>query len=308
MMPHLITILIPCYNQPYLLDRCLDSIRTQTFKDYCVILVDDNSCKSYQKVFEKNKDLDISLVKNSKNLGAVPNMIYCMQFPVDTKFKMVFHEDDIMYPNLLEYEIKAMNENDVGWVGTTMSFFSQYAAIGPTVEKDSYVFGKNNVKDLVKLILGGCTLSFSSILYRSDLSYKFNFDLPNYSMMGDRQMLLEAAKKYGCVLLNYNLVAAFDHGENDKSRWKNLKPNHIFNYFVYLSGYFKRSELKQKFLKVNFTYSFVNAFNLLSDENKCNRLNFYFKAYSLNLLSLKYLLLSNKNLRKISAKIKRIIK
>ena len=67
-----ITIIIPVHNTEKYLSRCLDSILAQTFADFECILIDDCSednsveiCENYAK-----KDFRITMLKNSKNLGA----------------------------------------------------------------------------------------------------------------------------------------------------------------------------------------------------------------------------------------------
>ncbi len=69
-----ITIAIPLYNSEQYLERCLNSIFKQSFKDYEIIIVDDNSpCNHHQESvneiiesYEKNK---ITLIRHEQNKG-----------------------------------------------------------------------------------------------------------------------------------------------------------------------------------------------------------------------------------------------
>lgn len=38
-----ISVIVPCYNQEKYIKECLDSLVSQTFKDYEVIVIDDGS-------------------------------------------------------------------------------------------------------------------------------------------------------------------------------------------------------------------------------------------------------------------------
>jgi len=70
-----ISAIIPCYNSYILMNKCLESLEKQTFKDFEVIIIDDfssdNSYVSLLKYCEKSK-LNIKLLKNLKNIGAGP--------------------------------------------------------------------------------------------------------------------------------------------------------------------------------------------------------------------------------------------
>jgi len=50
---HMISIIIPVYNQAKLLDRCLTSINKQTYNDYEIIIIDDGSKDEITAVIEK---------------------------------------------------------------------------------------------------------------------------------------------------------------------------------------------------------------------------------------------------------------
>lgn len=72
-----VSVIIPTYNRPKLLESCLLSLYEQTFKDFEVIVVDDGSndyeanfnrmiCEVYKKL-----DLNLTYIKLHKNSGAV---------------------------------------------------------------------------------------------------------------------------------------------------------------------------------------------------------------------------------------------
>ena len=302
----LITIFIPTYNQPELLKRCLSSIRNQTVdkKKYHIILIDDVSGISYEDVLNENTDLPIERIVNQQNIGAVPNMVYCIHYPVKTPYKIVFHEDDIMYPDLLEKELAVFSANqDIAWVGTNMSFFTKEVSFHQEKEQSAIAL-KKDVRKLIETILKGRSLSLASIMYRSEICKKAIWDLETYSMMGDRQMLIELAKEFGAVYLNYNLVSAYDHSEVD-FRWKTLKQIHIHNYYKYLHGFFSQDEKNRKDLQAAFTYGYIENFKLLPNDQQHAKFSFYFKAFSEGRFSFKYFLLSFNAIRNIAAFLKR---
>lgn len=68
-----ISIIIPVYNSEKYIRRCLNSILNQTFQDFEIILIDDNSkdnsLKIISEIEETHKD-KIKVLKNDKNVGA----------------------------------------------------------------------------------------------------------------------------------------------------------------------------------------------------------------------------------------------
>lgn len=98
-----VSVIIPTYNSEEYLKECLDSLINQTFKDFEIIIVDNNSTdNTINKVKEyKNKYSNISLVRLDKNLKqgiarniGVQNAIgeYIMFVDSDDKVKSDFIE------------------------------------------------------------------------------------------------------------------------------------------------------------------------------------------------------------------------
>ena len=79
-MRAIISIIVPVYNGEKTLNRCLDSILSQTYRDFEVILVNDGSsdnsleiCEAYVKKDKRSKSqreiiLHLSIVMTGLNL------------------------------------------------------------------------------------------------------------------------------------------------------------------------------------------------------------------------------------------------
>ncbi len=73
-----ISIIVPVYNTELFLDKCLESLYEQTFKDYEVLMINDGSTDGSLKIMEKyqNKSEKFQIIQNlnkgisfSRNLG-----------------------------------------------------------------------------------------------------------------------------------------------------------------------------------------------------------------------------------------------
>jgi len=116
MKPPVFSILIPAYKSENIISETIDSILNQTFKDFEVIIIDDNSPDQTTKVVERFKDKRIRFFKNSKNLGYSGNLEKCRQ-KARGKYLYLMGNDDILSPLALELTHNAFQlDPDVGAV------------------------------------------------------------------------------------------------------------------------------------------------------------------------------------------------
>ena len=111
-----ITIVVPVYNVEKFLCKCLDSILNQTFTNYKVILVDDESTDSSgiicDEYAEKYEFISVIHQKN-KGLGGARNTgIDCC----DTEYIMFLDSDDYLHPEALSACMEIAVENDCDMV------------------------------------------------------------------------------------------------------------------------------------------------------------------------------------------------
>lgn len=99
----LITFVVPVYNVADYVEQCLDSILTQTEKDFKIIIVDDGStdgktpekCKRYA---ERYKDIIKFISQENKGLGGARNT---GMLKVDTDYLMFLDSDDWLNANFV---------------------------------------------------------------------------------------------------------------------------------------------------------------------------------------------------------------
>ena len=102
----MISIIIPVYNQAAELEKCLESIKKQTYKNYEVLVVDDASKnkKSILKVLKKyNAEFGVyfSFYENSENKGAPFTRNYGFKNSKG-EFVLFCDADIVLYPNMLK--------------------------------------------------------------------------------------------------------------------------------------------------------------------------------------------------------------
>lgn len=146
-----ISVLVPVYNVEKTLDRCMESILNQTFKDFEIIMVDDGSTDSSGAICDKyaEKYDFISVIhKNNEGLGPTRDAGV-----LAAKGEYVYHcdSDDWLKEDLLEKSYNAITENDADVVifGYDMYDKKDLSKLFGSVSIDSGVYiGKDEVRRL----------------------------------------------------------------------------------------------------------------------------------------------------------------
>jgi len=108
------SIPIATYNRAVELEFAIKRILAQDFKDFELIISDDNSSDATEKTVLKFKDQRIRYYKNKVNLGAVPNI---QEVLTHVKGKYIFmHGDDdfLLYDNVLRSSHNLLVEKKLG--------------------------------------------------------------------------------------------------------------------------------------------------------------------------------------------------
>ena len=99
----LFSITIPAYKRAYL-KECIDSILSQTYKDFELVIVNDSSPEDLDSIINTYADPRIHYYVNEKNCGAinvVDNWNKCLEY-AKGDYIMCMGDDDKLLPNCLE--------------------------------------------------------------------------------------------------------------------------------------------------------------------------------------------------------------
>lgn len=101
-----VSIIIPVFNRIEPLERALQSIQKQTFKDFEITVVDDHSTDD---IFSVTKKFGVKLLKtNGKGVSAARNTGIVSS---DSELVAFLDSDDEWLPQKLELQIKHLSEN-----------------------------------------------------------------------------------------------------------------------------------------------------------------------------------------------------
>lgn len=123
-----ISVIIGIYNCASTLHIALDSLYSQTYQRFKIILCDDGSQDSTYEVAQEYalKYDNVILLRNSKNMGLNYTLNYCLQF-VDTEYVARMDGDDISIPTRFAKEISFLDSHpDIAVVSSPMIYFDEH--------------------------------------------------------------------------------------------------------------------------------------------------------------------------------------
>lgn len=132
-MLSLVSVITPLFNSEKYIQDCINSVISQTYSNWEMIIVDDcSSDKSIEEV-EKNKDQRIKIIKLSANKGAG----YARNVAIEQakgEYIAFLDADDLWDPNKLQLQINFMKDNNVLFSFTSFGFIDEQGQIDPKTQ------------------------------------------------------------------------------------------------------------------------------------------------------------------------------
>ena len=107
-----IEIIVTSFNNGAYLTKCIESLKQQTFEEFSVIVVDDNSLENTLPYASKviGEDQRFKLSRNKKNRGSVEIFTKYARL-TQAKYIMWLHHDDWLHPEFLEKTYSALESD-----------------------------------------------------------------------------------------------------------------------------------------------------------------------------------------------------
>ena len=149
-MDPLVSVIIPVYNRPTELQRAIQSVLSQSYTNYEVIVVDDGSeCE----IVNNYSDQRIKILKHEKNMGTAAARNTGIK-AASGKYIANLDSDDCWYPNKLEKQV-AYKET----VDDTVKAICTRFHLTRVNSKFLEIRGLNSKEDFSDTLLNGCFLS-----------------------------------------------------------------------------------------------------------------------------------------------------
>ena len=162
-----VSILMAAYNAEDYLAEAIDSLLSQTFFDFELVVVNDGSSDDSAKILESfaNADRRVRCITNEKNLGFVASLNKGL---LECRSQLVARADadDVFYPERLQTQLDYMNAYPaVGVLGTGVEFINADGTRNPRRLQDLPLS-----PEAVRLhSLLGCSLWHTTVVFRRQL-------------------------------------------------------------------------------------------------------------------------------------------
>ncbi len=204
-----ISIIVPIYNAEKYLNKCLDSLISQTKKELELILINDGSTDSSEQIIKGYDDKRIKYYKN-KNQGIGKTRNFGIN-KATGKYIMFLDSDDFLELDACEkmYE-KAEKDN----LDIVICDYYRYFENGKTEEVKLPNFKNSSLKDNPNIICEH--LSPWAKIYKADLLKKNNIKFVENLKYEDAPFVIEAlvcAEKIGKVNMPLNYYVIHEKSE-----------------------------------------------------------------------------------------------
>lgn len=233
------SIVVPAYNIQDYIEKCLDSILEQTYKNYEIIVVNDGSTDNTKNIIDEYAKENIKIVhKENGGLSSARNegVKY-----VEGDYIWFIDGDDYIEPNALELLYKKTQEEKYDVI--TFSYYYDY------IDKKINFIDRFNVSDknTIPLI---CNSAWSKI-YNTKFYLENKFEFLHGKIYEDLALIpyiMVKAKSIGVVdNAIYNYVQREGSIMNFGKKFKANRDNK-FDALNELIGHFKRSNLYEEYI------------------------------------------------------------
>tara|TARA_X000000950_G_scaffold75656_1_gene94571 strand:- start:4473 stop:5237 length:765 start_codon:yes stop_codon:yes gene_type:complete len=109
-----VSIITPCFNSAEYISDCIDSVVNQTYQNWEMIIIDDNSSDQSVKLIKKKKSTEgrIKLIELEENIGSAMARNEAIK-AAKGRFIAFLDSDDKWYSNKLSIQIDYMKTNKI---------------------------------------------------------------------------------------------------------------------------------------------------------------------------------------------------
>ena len=166
----LVSVIMPYYKKSEFINASVNSILNQSFKEFEIILIDDELTKNSYEILENVKKLDVRIrvFKNKKNLGAGQSRNDAINF-CKGQYIAFCDCDDLWRQNKLEKQIKFMKDCNLEFS------FTSYEIINNNDLKIGFRDAQKNLS--FKQLRNSCDIGLSTVMIQKNIfnNEKFRF-------------------------------------------------------------------------------------------------------------------------------------
>jgi GT2 family glycosyltransferase/glycosyltransferase involved in cell wall biosynthesis len=242
----LVSIIVPTYNRPMMLEEAIKSLLNQTYRNLEILIVNDGGEGIEKLIDSLDKDHKITYIKHSRNLERSAARNTALKL-ARGDYVAYLDDDDIFYPNHLEILVNFLESSTY-----RVAYTDAYQAIQQR-EKDTYVTIKKDVLysfdfDREALLIDNYIPLLCIMHERSLLKEVGLFD-ESLNVLEDLDLLIRLAQKYDFGHIK-ELTCEFrmrtDYTNTTSARKKDFLEAHKYIYQKYAGLTQGRVDIRQR--------------------------------------------------------------
>lgn len=234
----LVSVVIPCYNMEGLVEKCIRSVLSQTYKNIEIIAVDDGSTDSTGNILDRLAEEDSRLKVIHQHNGGIGCATNKALDNATGDYITPLDSDDYFAPEMIEKLLTAIHDYDADIAQCERYRFYDISGMEFTPQKDSYfVYTREEI--LNEYFHNGITnLNWGSRMYKREIIG--NIRCPEGHQLVDviiAPQFLNRCKKYvyltGRYYYNYLAPNSISRSIFTDGRWVDYQyANDFYNKFV----------------------------------------------------------------------------
>lgn len=232
-----ITVAIPTYNRKKYLHECLESLTSQTLKNFKVIIFDNGSDYDVSEFIISFPELEIVAEKNEENLGVAANFKKIIDYTFESPYVIIFHDDDTLHPLYFEKALNYLDTNpDVVLVGSNMNFIQSdkhHTMKNFDLHLPETIFEKLDQSHFVNKIMSGFNLGFGTAIYRTYLLKNIVVRAEEFDKWFDRPLIIDLIEDNKAALSQFTFINYRVHEGQDSHKIETEKFKQVINLLKY---------------------------------------------------------------------------
>ncbi|OUR90374.1 hypothetical protein A9Q87_13665 [Flavobacteriales bacterium 34_180_T64] len=275
------TVVIPVFNKASFIERTLNSVIHQSFKDFEIIIIDDGSTDESLNIINSFNDPRITIF-SVENKGVSASRNHGIS-KANTNYIALLDADDFWEPNFLEtikLAISAYPDESIFTTALAHKFDNKVIASDYNFSVNSQFTVLNYFRNSLKHQL----LTSSSMVFKTSIIEITGLFDTNLESGEDTDLWIRFGLHYDVVFIN-KILAYYNHNNNSLSK-SNLDLNAKPKFDKYLSEEKENKDLKKLLDKNRFSLAILSKLH-----NNKSLFEFYKNSLAIENLNLKQRLL-----------------
>ena len=229
-----VSVVTPFHNVAAYLAQCIESVLTQSYRDFEYIIVDNASTDGSWEIAEAyaQRDSRIRLVRRSSLLSQVQNYNAALaEIATTSKYCKIVQADDYIFPDCLRLMVKAFEQSE------SIGLVSAYDLKANIVRGSGFSFPTSVIpgKEMVRLCLRTNIFVFGSpttVMYRASLVRNHHPFYDESQLHEDTEKCMQILKVWDFAFVHQVLSFLRTENESISSAFRSFCPDDLDRYIM----------------------------------------------------------------------------